>query len=213
MAHGDHDETAKQQNDDRLRKRLAHEHGDEQGKDDRTCRDCEPQMFRGFDVLGEHPCHVSGEPPYSWGMSDQPVNFSVSGPPETVLPPPEPEAALALSEALSQSSEFRRAAVASVVARWPRYLDAWARLGDLGRDDVERYAYYRIGYHRGLDTLRANGWRGSGFVRWRNETNRGFLRAMRGLTDMAAAIGEADEAERCRLFILQLDPNGIPPTG
>lgn len=146
-------------------------------------------------------------------MSDQPVNFSVSGPPETVLPPPEPEAALALSEALSLSSEFRRAAVASVVARWPRYLDAWARLGDLGRDDVERYAYYRIGYHRGLDTLRANGWRGSGFVRWRNETNRGFLRAMRGLTDMAAAIGEVDEAERCRLFILQLDPNGIPPTG
>jgi hypothetical protein len=146
-------------------------------------------------------------------MSDQSVNFSAAGPPETVLPLPEPQAALALAEALALPSGERRAAVAAVVARWPRYLDAWARLGDLGRDEVEKYAYYRIGYHRGLDTLRANGWRGSGFVRWRNETNRGFLRAMRGLAASAAAIGEDDEAERCRLFILQLDPAGIPQTG
>jgi hypothetical protein len=146
-------------------------------------------------------------------MSDQSVNLSASGPPETVLPAPEAAAAHALQQALSAAPEQRRAAVAAVVARWPRYLDAWARLGDLGRDDIERYAYYRIGYHRGLDTLRANGWRGSGFVRWRNETNRGFLRALRGLARTAAAIGEADEAERCTLFILQLDPSGIPDEG
>jgi hypothetical protein len=146
-------------------------------------------------------------------MSDQSVNLSTSGPPETVLPPPEPEAAHALQQALSTEGAARREAVAAVVARWPRYLDAWARLGDLGRDPVERYAYYRIGYHRGLDTLRANGWRGTGFVRWRHESNRGFLRAMRGLADTAAVIGELDEAERCRLFILQLDPAGIPPQG
>lgn len=146
-------------------------------------------------------------------MSDQSVNLSTSGPPETVLPAPEPAAAHALQQALSAPAGQRRAEVAAVVARWPRYLDAWARLGDLGRDDIERYAYYRIGYHRGLDTLRANGWRGSGFVRWRHETNRGFLRALRGLSHCAGLIGEHDEAERCRLFILQLDPAGIPEQG
>ena len=46
---------------------------------------------------------------------------------------------------------------------------------------IERYAYYRVGYHRGLDALRANGWRGSGYVRWSEPTNRGFLRALAGL--------------------------------
>jgi hypothetical protein len=146
-------------------------------------------------------------------VSDQTVNLSPSGPPETILPSPEPAAALALQEALARPVAERREAVAAVVARWPRYLDAWARLGDLGRDPIERYAYYRIGYHRGLDTLRGSGWRGTGFVRWRNETNRGFLRAMRGLTRMAEQIGESDEATRCAQFILQLDPSGIPAEG
>src|SRR5205085_1408893 len=83
-----------------------------------------------------------------------------------------------------------------VLAQWPRYLDGWAQLGDRGRDAIERYAAYRVGYHRGLDRLRANGWRGSGFVRWRHESNRGFLRALAGLQREAAAIGETDEAER-----------------
>jgi len=106
--------------------------------------------------------------------------------------------------------EQRRAAVAEVVASAPRYLDGWAELGDLGRDVIERYAAYRVGYHRGLDALRANGWRGSGYVRWSEPTNRGFLRSLRGLGVMAAEIGETDEAERCHTFLLQLDPSGIP---
>jgi Protein of unknown function (DUF3151) len=58
--------------------------------------------------------------------------------------------------------------------------------------------------------LRANGWRGSGYVRWSEPTNHGFLRSLRGLGEMAEAIGETDEAERCHLFLLQLDPSGTP---
>lgn len=144
---------------------------------------------------------------------DRPIHLTPQGPPTTVLPQPEPEASLALQQALTLETGDRRAAVAAVVARWPRYVDGWARLGDLGRDEIERYAAYRVGYHRGLDALRANGWRGSGYVRWAAETNRGFLRALRGLGQMAEQIGEADEAERINLFILQLDPSGIPASG
>jgi hypothetical protein len=142
-------------------------------------------------------------------VSDQPINLS-SGLPSTVLPPPEADAATRLAEALESPEDRRRTAVAAVVASAPRFLDAWAALGDLGRDTVERYAAYRVGYHRGLDALRANGWRGSGYVRWAEPTNRGFLRCLRGLATMAAEIGEDDEADRCRVFLLQLDPSGIP---
>ena len=139
------------------------------------------------------------------------VNLYRSGPPSTVLAPAEPTAQRALADALS--SDEPRAALAGVAARWPRYLDAWAHLGDNGRDTIERYAYYRIGYHRGLDALRASGWRGSGYVRWADEDNRGFLRALRGLAQMAAAIGETDEAERCQVFLAQLEPAGVPESG
>jgi Protein of unknown function (DUF3151) len=135
------------------------------------------------------------------------VHLSASGPPETVLDPPDDDAADALRAALAQSIEGRRDAVADVCARWPRYVDAWARLGSLARDDIEAYACYRVGYHRGLDQLRASGWRGSGYVRWRYETNRGFLRALDGLRASAEAIGEADEADRCLMFLHQLDPD------
>ncbi len=137
------------------------------------------------------------------------VHLSPSGPPETILDP-EPEDALeALRAALAQV-DGRRDAVADVCARWPRFLDAWAQLGRLGRDDVEAYAYFRVGYHRGLDRLRQSGWRGSGYVRWRFETNRGFLRALDGLRSAADAIGEPDEAQRCAEFLRQLDPEYTP---
>ncbi len=137
------------------------------------------------------------------------VNLSASGPPETVLEP-EPRAALdALAAALAQPDSERRDAVAAVCARWPRFLDAWAQLGALGRDDIESYAYFRVGYHRGLDRLRQSGWRGAGYVRWKHETNRGFLRALEGLRASAEAIGEADEAQRCAEFLYQLAPEGL----
>jgi hypothetical protein len=133
-----------------------------------------------------------------------------TGLPTTVLPAPAAEDARRLAAALELPESDRRAGVAEVAAASPRFLDAWAELGDLGRDTIERYACYRVGYHRGLDALRANGWRGSGYVRWDEPTNRGFLRALRGLGEMAAAIGEYDEAERCQVFLLQLDPSGLP---
>ncbi len=133
-----------------------------------------------------------------------------SGLPTTVLPAPDPSDAAHLAEAMNAPEPERRALVAEVVAASPRFLDGWAALGDLGRDTIERYAAYRVGYHRGLDALRANGWRGSGYVRWSEPTNRGFLRALRGLGRMAAEIGESDEAERCGTFLLQLDPTGVP---
>ena len=110
-------------------------------------------------------------------MADQSVNLTPSRPPETVLTDEPADARHALKRALVEPESDRRAAVAAVVVRWPRFLDAWAHLGDLARDDIEAYAAYRVGYHRGLDRLRQSGWRGSGYVRWENDSNRGFLRA------------------------------------
>jgi Protein of unknown function (DUF3151) len=136
-----------------------------------------------------------------------------SGPPRTVLPDEAGSVNEALRLALASPLDDRRSLVAEVVVANPRSLNAWAALGSLGRDEIERYAAFRVGYHRGLDALRANGWRGSGYVRWADETNRGFLRCLRGLQQMAAAIGERDEAERIAVFMQQLDPSGIPAEG
>ena len=136
----------------------------------------------------------------------QPVNLSAGGPPETVLDPEPPEALERLAGAEELDGEARRSAVSGVVADFPRCLAAWARLGELARDEIEAYAAFRVGYHRGLDRLRANGWRGTGYVRWAHGENRGFLRALDGLRAAAESIGETDEAERCAQFLRQLDP-------
>ncbi len=140
-------------------------------------------------------------------MTDRPVTLT-TGLPETILDVEPPDALRALAQALAVADRAaRRDAVSLVVAQYPRMLDAWAQVGRLGRDPIERYAAHRVGYHRGLDRLRASGWRGSGFVRWRNEPNRGFLRALDGLRQAAAEIGETDEADRCSTFLHQLDPD------
>jgi hypothetical protein len=141
-----------------------------------------------------------------WMPNDPSVPLT-AGPPETILPPAPLEAREALDAALSLPAADRRAATARVVAANPAFLDGWARLSGLARDDVEAYAYARVGYHRGLDTLRAAGWRGSGYVRWTHETNRGFLRALDALRVAALAIGEEAEADRCAVFLRQLDPD------
>ncbi len=134
-----------------------------------------------------------------------PVDLT-SGPSETVLDPI-PEAALRrLAAARAAPIEHRREALGDVVRAFPTLPDGWAGLAELGRDDLEAYAYFRVGYHRGLDALRRSGWRGTGLVRWQHPSNRGFLRCLDGLRAAAGAIGESDEEQRCALFLKQLDP-------
>jgi hypothetical protein len=138
-------------------------------------------------------------------MTEHSVAFT-SGSAETVLDPLAPDVAAALDAAEALAPQERRAAVAAVAAQDPRCLQAWADLADLATDPIESYAYARVGYHRGLDTLRAAGWRGSGYVRWRHDSNRGFLRSLDALRRAAGTIGEVDEEQRCELFLRQLDP-------
>ncbi len=148
--------------------------------------------------------------PYTRRVTDQPVQMFSSGPPRTVLPPEDPAVVAALDAAAALPRRTGTPPISAVAAGHPRSLAAWRALGDGGRDTIERYTAYRVGYHRGLDALRANGWRGSGYVRWADPTNRGFLGCLRGLGEMAATIGEDDEAERIALFLAQLDPSGSP---
>lgn len=134
-------------------------------------------------------------------MSESSISLS-GGLPNTVLPPlPE-----STTEALAAAGDDRTA-IAAFVAEHPRVSDGWAALGDATDTPIDRYAAYRVGYHRGLDSLRAAGWRGSGYVRWTAPSNRGFLRCLAGLQQMALAIGETDEAQRCAQFLVQLDPD------
>ncbi|QTO37005.1 DUF3151 domain-containing protein [Tessaracoccus sp. MC1865] len=94
-----------------------------------------------------------------------------------------------------------------VVASHPESSLCWALLAetclaesDLG-NDIAAYAYARTGYHRGLDLLRRNGWKGSGQIPWAHEPNRGFLRALYALSVAAGRIGEAEEQDRCAQFL------------
>ncbi|HYO39723.1 MAG TPA: DUF3151 domain-containing protein [Nocardioidaceae bacterium] len=124
----------------------------------------------------------------------------MAGPPATLLPD-DPAA-----EALSGGAE-----AAAVVRTHPESPLAWATLAeqalaDDGVDDVTAYAYARVGYHRSLDQLRRNGWKGHGPVPWEHEPNRGFLRALAALAVAADRIGEAPEAERCSGFLRDSSP-------
>ncbi len=143
-------------------------------------------------------------------MSDQPIGLHRGGPPETVLPPDPPDILAALTAAVGDADvDARRAQLRAIAAGRPRCVSVWAALGDVARDEIEAYAYYRVGYHRGLDQLRQAGWRGSGYVRSAHPENLGFLLALDGLRRTAATIGETDEADRCAEFLYQLDPSGF----
>lgn len=97
----------------------------------------------------------------------------------------------------------------AVVKSYPTCLSAWASLGELSLPDdvIAAYAYFRTGYHRGLDRGRANGWNGAQQLPWEYESNRGFLRCLYGLMLAATEIDEESEATRTRDFLLVLDPD------
>jgi hypothetical protein len=126
-------------------------------------------------------------------------------PPATRLPA-DSEADKALAEAAETGTD---AAYKSVAARFPAYSGGWAALAASAlaeNEPVTAYAYARTGYHRGLDALRRNGWKGHGSVPWAHAPNQGFLRCLHSLAVAAAAIGEADEAARCAEFLRDSDP-------
>ena len=120
------------------------------------------------------------------------------GPDPTLLP--EEGADATARAALAGGSSVRDAIPSAPAASL-----LWALLAEesLGANDpVAAYAYARTGYHRGLDALRRAGWRGQGPIPAGHQPNQGFLRALLALSDAAAAIGEQDEAQRCRTFLL-----------
>lgn len=123
----------------------------------------------------------------------------LGGPPPTYLPD-DPETAAEIADGRDPYA---------VAADHPSSSLAWAVLADAtyaeGRT-VESYAFARVGYHRGLDALRRNGWKGHGPVPWEHEPNRGFLRCLHALARAATAIGEEEEATRCTLFLRESSP-------
>jgi hypothetical protein len=124
--------------------------------------------------------------------------------PEPTRLPSEPAA----EQAVAGITDFTSAQ--AVAAQFPAHSAAWAGLAELAleaKDPVAAYAYARTGYHRGLDQLRRNGWRGSGPVPWSHAPNQGFLRALRALGQAADQIGEDDEATRCAQFLRDCDPS------
>jgi len=125
----------------------------------------------------------------------------LGGPPPTLLPVD--PAAQALESGADPSE---------VVRDFPTSSLAWAVLADdaWAQDRVlESYAFARVGYHRGLDSLRRNGWKGHGPVPWSHEANRGVLRCLRSLHRAASSIGETDEVVRLDAFMTDCDP-GMP---
>ncbi len=123
----------------------------------------------------------------------------MAGPPPTRLPEDPAAGELAAGEQ-----------PAAVVRKHPASPLAWATLADAaleqGADDVTVYAYARVGYHRSLDMLRRNGWKGHGPVPYDHEPNRGFLRCLALLANSARAIGETEEWERCSTFLRDSSP-------
>jgi len=114
-------------------------------------------------------------------------------PPETLLPE-DPGA-----DSLAAGDDPK-----NVAALHPDSAQAWITLAELALADgldLEGYAFARTGYHRSLDLLRRNGWKGHGPLPWVHEPNRPFLRSLAALADASERFGDAGEAQRCREFL------------
>lgn len=104
----------------------------------------------------------------------------------------------------------------ALVAQRLKDSGAWAALAHellAAGNTVEAYACARTGYHRGLDALRGNGWRGTGPVPWAHVPNRGVLAAIGALVSAAAALGEDDEVTRCLNLLHDCDPTATSHLG
>src|ERR1700738_3248765 len=95
-----------------------------------------------------------------------------------------------------------------VAAAHPTSSLVWAVLAEQALHEAEpvaAYAYARTGYHRGLDALRRNGWKGHVPIPWSHEGNQGFLRALGALARAAEEIDDTEEAQRCVQFLRDSD--------
>jgi hypothetical protein len=117
----------------------------------------------------------------------------LGGPPPTYLP-----------ENSQAEKVLAESGPAGAARQDPTFSLAWAMLAEQALDagDVlAGYAYARTGYHRGLDALRRNGWKGHGPIPWEHVPNQGFLRSLAALARAAGEIGETEEEDRCRTFL------------
>ena len=109
------------------------------------------------------------------------------------------------------AEKLRAAGVSAeqIATTYPTDSTAWADLAAAALEHgqtITAYAYARTGYHRGLDALRGNGWKGWGRVLWSHEPNRGVLRCFSYLAQAAELIGETAEVERLNQLIDDSDP-------
>jgi hypothetical protein len=127
-----------------------------------------------------------------------------------------PDPILLPSDSEAEDALFAGENPGIVAAAHPSASAAWAALAEdaLAEDRaITAYAYARTGYHRGLDKLRRNGWRGFGPVPFAHEPNQGFLRCVAALARAADAIGETDEYGRCLDLLDDCDPTARAQLG
>ena len=123
---------------------------------------------------------------------------------DMMAPPPVqlPDAPAAGKELLNDDTALTHPDSPSVwAARARRELD--------GGELLVAYAYARTGYHRSLDRLRANGWKGWGPVPYSHEPNRGVLESIAMLALTSQAIGDNAEYDRCRQMLSDADPAAV----